>query len=188
MSLDIELHNLKGFTEEEKVKFKRALILFKEVVNSQEFELEIKSNKGFRETGGMTNKQIYDHFMAGKDSGVLDNDIDVYAVMFYSSSSTIGYTISSSWWIWINRKFFKVFDESGIVGNLSHEYCHNIGWRHKIYFGRSRTVPYTIGYIARDLCKKLLNGQKLTPRSIDNITDKNITRGSYSSIQTAESL
>lgn len=152
--LKFDIHARKNFTKDEYNKFQRAISLGEQVLNSIEFKNKVLSAK-FRETDNKSNKEIYDMFMSGKDAfnKEIDSDIDIYISMYYSANKVIGYTYPSTYKTWMNRKFFKKFDVTEILGNLVHEYCHNLGFGHNIRVGRSNTVPYRIGYIARDLGK-----------------------------------
>ena len=57
----------------------------------------------------------------------------------------------------VSDKFFKRFNEADIVGNVIHEYCHNIGFGHNVKNNPTRqyTVPYAIGYIAAKIAKRI---------------------------------
>ena len=90
---------------------------------------------------------------ADKFNKEADQDIDVYLTIYYSFKSTVGYTYPSTWWTWINRKFFSSFDESEVAGNVVHEYMHNLGYDHNTAKDHN-SVPYATGYLVRDLIKE----------------------------------
>lgn len=153
--LKFDVHSANNFTKKEYEKFRSALSLGEKVLNSDSFKFKVL-NYPFRETNGKNNTQIYQMFMSGKDNfnKEVDNDLDIYITLYYSPKKVIGYTYPSTFRTWVNRKFFKKFDAADILGNITHEYCHNLGFGHSIRVGRKHTVPYAMGYIARDLGKK----------------------------------
>jgi hypothetical protein len=132
--------------------------LLKLVLNSEKFK-ERFCNTSFRENRGNSGKEIYYQVMSGADkfNGVADSDLDIRIEAYYSRKSVVGYTYPSTWWTWINRRYFAKFDLPGICGNVFHEYLHNCGYGHRIRWGRSRTVPYKGGYIVREIAREMLD-------------------------------
>jgi len=177
MSLKVDLHGVKNFTEEEEKKFLNAMKLLEITLNSEEFKEEVLSYsyykyvkvgwfkkkkvlvEGFKSNNGKTNQQIYDTIMSGKDkfNKEEDEDIDIFITMFYKNNSSLGYTYKNTFKTWINRKFYSNFKESNIVGNVSHESTHNMGFGHdsRSNSTRKHTVPYAIGYIARNIAARI---------------------------------
>jgi hypothetical protein len=176
-----ELHQLNNFSQEERDKFVEAIRLAEDVLNSIEFKNRFL-NLPLVQTNGNTNKQIYNQLMSGADkfNKESDSDIDVYITLYYSFRNTVGYTYPSTWWTWINRKFFSSFDFADVAGNVVHEYAHNLGYDH-IRASDIWSVPYAIGYLVRDMIKeKIKYGRYLTQYEIitgeivdlnDNVTD-----------------
>lgn len=153
--IKFEIHELNSFTELEKEKFHKTIIKTEEVLNSEKFKQELLNLK-LEQTNGKTNEEIYNEIMSGADNfnKEVDKDIDVYLTMYYSFKNTVGYTYPSTWWTWINRKFFSSFDEGDIAGNVVHEYMHNLGYDHKTAKDHN-SVPYAVGYLIRRLVDEL---------------------------------
>lgn len=162
--LKFEIHGLNNFTKRQKKKFMEAMTKGKKVLNSQQFKDGILAMY-FTETNGLSNMQIYNLICSGKDlyNEEDDYDIDVLVTMYTKKySGTIGYTFPSTWKTWINSKFFNVFEIWEIFGNVFHEALHNFGFGHKQ--AKKTSVPYLIGYLARDLLRKSEQGEIiLTP-------------------------
>jgi hypothetical protein len=162
--LDIEIHGLDNYTGKQKEKMLEACTKGKKVLNSQQFKDRILAAK-LTETNGLSNLQIYNLICSGKDlyNESEDRDIDVFSTMYTKNfSSTVGFTYPNTWKTWINSKFFNRFYIWEIFGNVIHEALHNFGFGH--LKAHATSVPYVIGYIARDLLKQSEKGQIiLTP-------------------------
>jgi hypothetical protein len=55
--------------------------------------------------------------------------------------------------IYVNTRFSKNADIASIAGNLVHEYCHSLGYKHKgdkVTTYNLQSVPYVLGYSCRD--------------------------------------
>lgn len=167
--LTVDIEDLKGFSASEKEKFLKAIKLCEKVINSKEFEQKITNYQwtsggvnynSFKNSEGLSNIEIFEKFKTGSDkfNKEADGDIDVYSTLYYSWKSTIGYTYPNTYKTWINKKFFNKFNEAEIIGNVIHEYMHNVGFGHaaKNNSTRQHTVPYAYGYIARDVAKGML--------------------------------
>jgi uncharacterized protein YjaZ len=62
----------------------------------------------------------------------------------------LGYTYPSSIKQWIYSWFLKS-DFKSVAGNLAHEWCHKMGYKHAYKYNSTRhhTVPYAVGdYVA----------------------------------------
>jgi len=167
--LTIDIEELNNYSEAERAKFMRAMALAEKVINSKEFEQRIKNYQWtyngviyntFKLNQGFSNEEIFEKFKSGADkfNTEADGDIDVNSTLYYSWKSTIGYTYPNTYKTWINRKFFSSFTEAEIVGNVIHEYMHNVGFGHAFNNNptRQHTVPYAFGYIARDIAKEMM--------------------------------
>lgn len=154
--LDVEIHELKNFSEAERNKFSAAMVLTKEVINSGEFK-ERFLLLPLEQTAGHSNLEIYEMFMSGADqfNPETDRDIDVNLTMFFSFFNTVGYTYPTTWFTWINRKFFRGFNAAEIGMNVVHEYFHNLGFGHESP-NDANSVPYAAGYLVRDMIKEKL--------------------------------
>lgn len=168
--LDVQIQGLGNFSKQEKEKFLKAIELCKKVVNSKEFKQKIKGYKWtsggvtyntFKKCEGLTNEEVYEKFMSGADKfhPEADRDIDLYTTLYYSRKGVVGYTYPNTFKTWINRKFFSSFNLAGIVGNIIHEYMHNMGFGHTSRYNSTRkhTVPYAYGYVARDIAQDKLD-------------------------------
>jgi len=163
--IKFEVHGLNNFSEREKAKFNMALGIGSLVLNSKEFK-DMVSQYEYVESRGLTGLQVWELLCTGKDlyNREDDYDIDVFVTMYHNFwTGTIGYTYPSTFKTWINRKFFQNFNEAQILGNVVHEALHNFGFSHKDMSKRYDSVPYKVGYFARDLAKRILDGQVLTP-------------------------
>lgn len=163
--IKFEVHGLNNFSEREKAKFNMALGIGSLVLNSKEFK-DMVSQYEYVESRGLNGLQVWELLCTGKDlyNSEDDYDIDVFVTMYHNFwTGTIGYTYPDTFKTWINRKFFQNFDEAQILGNVVHEALHNFGFSHKDMSKRYDSVPYKVGYFARDLAKRILDGQALTP-------------------------
>ena len=151
--LTVQVHGLKNFTDQEKVKFKDAVRLLHKVINSEDFKKRFLNLK-LVETTGKTNIQIFKELFSGKDkfNTVSDHDVDVYATMYYSFKRTVGYTYPDTWKTWINRKYFS--NPADIAGNIIHEYMHNLGYGHSSP-RQKMSVPYAAGDLVRDMINEM---------------------------------
>jgi len=169
-NVTFQIHNVKNFSEKERTKFFMAIEKAENVINSIEFGQRVMVYP-FIQTNGFNNMDVYNMFMSGADkfNKSKDNDLDVYITMYYSFGRAIGYTLPSTWFTWINRKFFSRFNHASIGGNVTHEYCHNLGFGH-ISAKDHDSVPYAIGYIVRNMIlEKDTYGRYLT---IEEVADK----------------
>jgi len=158
----VDIHGLHGFTVGEDIIFTTKVIpLLEKVANSHEFQDAIMGYK-FKGHAVARNHEIYNKFRSGVDkfNEEPDNDLDLLLTMYYSRRKVIGYTRKNTFHSWVNRRYYKYWLKSDkgfckIVGNIIHEYFHNLGYTHKKYWNRSRkhTVPYAAGYLARDLAR-----------------------------------
>lgn len=163
-----QLHGMENFNLQERAKFLSAIWLGEEVLNSLEFK-QMVSQYEYVENRGMTGEQIWSMICTGKDlyNSEDDHDIDVFVTMYHNFwTGTIGYTFPNTFKTWINRKFFQDFNEAKILGNVIHEAMHNFGFRHNEIEKRYNSVPYKVGYFARDLATRIMGGEELTPTKV----------------------
>ena len=155
--LVINIDATSKFSAEEAIKFRSGMALLQKVLNSEIFKQRFLKAK-FTEARGMTNMAIYEKVMSGADKfdKVKDGELDVHITMYYSARNVIGYTYPSTWYTWINRRYFRSFDLPSICGNVFHEYLHNCGFGHLKRWKRKSSVPYRGGYLARDVAKTMI--------------------------------
>ena len=162
MKLKIIVYYDDSFTEKEKAKHITAMALAEIAINSVEFRDAVLSHR-FTSTK-MGSQAIYNLIMSGKDKfdPSPDHEIDVDPTLYYKNNSTVGYTYPSTVRTWINKKFFATYSYASIAGNAIHEAIHNKGFGHSSAKDHG-SVPYFVGYLVRDLVKRLVRGENLTP-------------------------
>jgi len=151
-----EIHEKNNFTESERIKFRKSINYAEQVINSEEFKVRFLQMP-LVQTNNKTNLEIYNELMSGADkfNKEADKDIDVQITMYYSFKNTVGYTYPTTWFTWINRKFFSSFDYADVAGNVVHEYMHNMGYGH-LRATDKWSVPYAVGYLVRNMIKELI--------------------------------
>lgn len=165
--LTVKQEEIKGFTGANLTKLKSALTILEKVVNSEEFKervINFKNKDGeraFASNKDMTNEEIYEHFMEGREDLQHDTPYEMnYFLRLYKSpwynpwSKVIGYTTPDSNVINMNQKYFSSFKTWDVAGNLAHEWTHKIGFDHKSA-SEHDSAPYAIGYIVRELAEKM---------------------------------
>ena len=186
--LKVSLVTKGKLSEAQRIKLEASRSLFEEAINSIEFRQEVlnywhtvwtstgrlwwkkwysREVLGFRECS-LTNQQVYNSLMAGAEtlSPEKDQEADIRVEIEAGPRGVIGWTNPHTPIQWISSWFFNS-SQTGtaeIAGNLSHEWCHKLGYDHAFnyYDGREDTVPYAIGTIIEKLAQKIQNGQKLT--------------------------
>lgn len=160
---------IKGFDNfpSEKEKLTKAFQVIEAVVNSVEFKNRVIAFKGSGPQGGytsnqkLTNEQIYDFLMQGKE--LLDGDttlgemnLDISRYSPWYSSKVIGRTSpGKSKWIEVNGQHYRNMDVASMASNVTHEWIHLNGFLHDSAADHD-SVPYKVGYIVGDLAKKYL--------------------------------
>lgn len=174
MSFEVEIHNLKNFTEKQREKAKEACFHIEDCMNSEFFwaKAEIVFNKSeCRYYLNFDNDKInFNSFLDFKEMVLSgsdkfnkesDGDLDLHLTMYHNWGRAIGYTYPSTWFTWINRKFFKRFDKFQIAGNIFHEYLHNLGLKHPGV--NKRSLIYLMGYLVRDFNRPKKKKTKIVP-------------------------
>ena len=176
--LDIEIHGLVGFTAAQKAFFLKAMELKKMVDNSQNYKLKILDSY-MTQKQGRSNLEVYEHWRSGISNyqEVVDHDIDLFVTLYDSrNKSTLGYTSMSTGKIYTNRAVFNHYMRGfngeftipmcGLVGHISHEYLHSVGYIHSGFWSYKRNaVPYVFGRVARRLAEEVVEGKQLSPLS-----------------------
>lgn len=153
------------FTNAGERKIDKAAALIKEVIASEEFKKKVLNHKvdgkkRFVDNQGLTNSQIYKRILAGSEKlkPGKDNEMDLEVQLYTdNSSNTVGYTYPSRNRVWMNSKYFNKNTPALVTTNMVHEWLHKLGFKHsaKSTPTRKYSVPYAVGYIVRDLAKKL---------------------------------
>lgn len=155
---------IKGFSAESQEKLKKAFWALEEAVNSEEFKdrvINFKNSKGersFASNKGMTNEEIYEHFMEGREDlqPNTPGEMNFYLKQYYRPwSRVIGWTSGNINTININWKYFKNYGPHEVASNLAHEWTHKMGFDH-VSAKEHDSAPYAIGYIAGDIASRLL--------------------------------
>lgn len=151
---------LQEFDAEHEVKMHAGIERLMLAINSVEFKEKVlaheyKGKKGFAGITKLTNEQVYQMILDGAETlqPEVDSEIDLPVIFYYANNGTVGYTYPSKQQIWVNKKFFVKNTLGKVAGNLAHEWCHKLGFKHD----KSRTarrkysVPYAVGYIVKDI-------------------------------------
>jgi hypothetical protein len=155
---------LLGFSRNQEEKVHKAIELIKLVVASDEFKNAIYSKtyggkRTFVDNNGLSNRQIYQKILeASEQMNRLgkNNRMDVELQLYFDNSNVVGYTYPNVARIWMNRKFFDVYDPTQVADNLFHEWLHKIGFTHDFQYSPSRdhSVPYWVGRLVKRLARK----------------------------------
>lgn len=152
-----------NFSRNDELKVYLAIDIIKKVVASAEFRTRVlnytyQGKKTFVDNRGLTNAQIYQKLLEGKEDlrPVVDYEMDLDLQLYYSSFNTVGYTYPDGLRIWMNTKFFNSYTPSEVAGNIFHEWLHKLGFDHASSYSvaRDSSVPYAIGYLIEELGKK----------------------------------
>ena len=171
VQLSADIHATEGFTKKELAFYLEAIELCVHCINTLEFKLAVL-NTEMTLKKGMSNSEIFDLVMSGKDAynPEPDGDFDLSISLFYKNNSVIGYTYKNTFRTWMNRKFFSFSDrgKATLASNAAHEYMHNLGFGHPSRRYTRREVPYVYGQIVYDLAMSHLEGRVLTPLKDSN--------------------
>ena len=155
--------NFVNFKPDEEEKVYKAIDIIKAVIGSKEFKervlnFEYNGKKEFVDNQGLTNIEIYQKLLDGRESlsPELDHQMDLELELYFSYRNTVGYTYPEELKIWMNKKFFRVYTPAEVAGNLFHEWTHKLGFAHSFRYNKARdySVPYGLGYLIRELGKK----------------------------------
>ncbi len=161
--MEIVTHAFKNFTKKDKEIYLEACKylseglknpLFKILVLSHEYPIKLRGRptqmiKGFYNCE-LTNQQVYDLVMSGKDLyGPADGDLDVKVRLYYSWRSVYAYTTAGSIWVNLNKRYFRRRDPKYTALTLFHELTHNMGLEHtyKWHSLRKYSAPYALDNI-----------------------------------------
>lgn len=150
-----------GGTLTQRTFFRNMLNIMRHVVISEEFQNKVLE---FQFTYTDENAlEIYKKFISGKDlyENAPDGEMDIDLYLYYKRNRTIGYTYKSTRKQWINMRHIEITryeDMAQAIGNIVHEYMHNLGYGHPSKRTKTRhlSVPYAYGYIAAELALEFL--------------------------------
>lgn len=149
-----------------------------QILNSESFEKQIKNykwkgNERFNHTKD-SRTAIYTKLLSGNDNFIDefiddqnqldDKDLDIWVFPYKTKTDIVGRTFGYTYRTWINlnnlnykiKKYenYPTLLYALISQNLIHEYCHNLGYKHK---GNKRnkhnniySVPYGVGDIIKN--------------------------------------
>jgi hypothetical protein len=174
--MKVDLHGLENIRDPYRSQFMELLKVVEAVLNSKEFERKVKgytwATKGRIFSGYLDTEdspeEVYDAIMTGQDQFHTgqDYDLDLFLTFYYSVTNVIGYTYPNTFKTWMNEKYFyrrlrTTEGRAAIVGNIIHEYLHNMGYTHPYDPNPTwhHTVPYAVGYIAEAVAIKFLEAQ-----------------------------
>ncbi len=163
--LKVKGMSLEGFSGASLQKLQSAFSFMEKVINTEEFRsrvINFKNKKGerkFESNRGLSNEEIYEIFMEGREVLQMDTpgEVNLFLKLYDNPMSrVIGYTTSKTNLININWKYFKQFKIHEVAANLTHEWTHKLGFGHTSAKEHD-SVPYAIGYIIRDMVLKSMN-------------------------------
>lgn len=170
-ALTVQLDGVRYFNQAQTDKLNLAKRVVELVVNSREFkdrvlQFKYQSKLQFVQNAGLSNEQIYNVLMTGAEKypkptaedQAMNFDLELYKPAWYQSNNVLGYTSQSDKTIHINKNFYDRAEVYEIAMNLTHEWCHKMGFDHdsKSTARRPYSVPYGVGYIVRDLAQTFL--------------------------------
>jgi len=167
-SLKVVPGKITGFNNyvQEERNMLTAFDIVENVINSEEFKTKVISylskngQRTYTNNKGLTNEQVYETIMNGKELlngdntlGEMNFDVDRYSRFW---SKVIGYTnIGKDNVIHVNGKFYKNYSPAEITGNITHEWLHLMGFVHSSASDHD-SIPYAVGYIMGDLAEKFV--------------------------------
>lgn len=152
-----------NFDKSEQAKVDKAIEIIKKVVASSEFRNRVlnftyNGKKQFVDNNGLTNAQIYQSLLDASEELLpgKDHQMDLELELYYSWTSTVGYTYPDDLRIYMNTKFFDSYTPAEVADNVFHEWTHKLGYDHDSSYSVSRdsSVPYALGYLIEELGRK----------------------------------
>ncbi len=159
-------------TVSEKNKYNAVCGMLKTIVPSLAFKDKVLTHKSYNNTIGYFGSSttcnsagelgnvgpaVYQHILNGDErrpaTTAVDNELDIKIEMYRDdASNTIGYTYTTSDQIWVNRKYSDGYKPSSLGSNMFHEWLHKMSYGHSSASTSCRpySIPYAIGYMARD--------------------------------------
>lgn len=163
--LSVVIREANDFDTESRALLERARVLAEKVLNSEEFKQRVLNftydgDEAFVQNDGKTNLQIYNQMMAGAElyprTTTANKTMDLFTELYYGGSGVIGYTNPDTATIYMNSYYYDDYSPSEVVGNITHEWLHKLGYDHdySYTYRRDYSVPYAIGYIAEEIAEK----------------------------------
>ncbi len=108
---------------------------------------------GFKYPNGLSGAGVYQAIMNGAETltPIVDGVANIELVIDRRNKrSVLGYTYPNTAKQWVYSWLLRTTPER-LAGNLAHEWCHKLGFKHKHRYNSTRkhSVPYAVGdYIA----------------------------------------
>jgi hypothetical protein len=151
-----------NYTQAQVVRLREAEKCIVQVMNDPAFKLATIAMSPFTSLSGnkagMSNENVFDDIFKGAEAlmPAVNYQMDLTVNMYYSRfSKVVGWTNPSIMIVHTNSKFHNFFSAEEIAGNLFHEWLHKLGYDH-VSASDHKSVPYAMGYLMTDFCKKLL--------------------------------
>lgn len=149
--MELQIVGLSNFSLNEQAKVIDACKRGGAVVSSNLFKLAVMYAK-MTETRGLSNQQIYDLILSGKDplkngSIPADGIIQIDLKGYFAWNNVVGFTYLRSYRTYFNRKFLRRFEAPQVLAHILHETCHRLNFTHTNRFSWGTSVPYTIGRV-----------------------------------------
>ncbi len=163
---------VEGLKPEWETKMKLTLSIFEKVMNDKDFqkelgELKFHSDVDTDPNKNLTTKQIIEKIYAAEEfyNSESDNKADIYWIIekkgkpWFSKHPAIGYGNETEREIYTYSWFLKSGDLTEIVGHISHEWTHKIGFVHQFnpHDRRPETVPYAFGSLVEKHAQKYVS-------------------------------
>lgn len=142
--MKIELFNMVGFTTPQHDLIKHAIMASEAVLNWKSWQDEVASYS-FSETTH-TGRFILNE--------MANATIQINVQNFHSLSSTIAYTFLHGKIINLNDYFLNQYlqmdsveGEANVASTIIHEFCHELGYTHRLWWNRANSVPYKMQHV-----------------------------------------
>lgn len=172
-TLPVDLDALNGFSDSDKAKIQQAADAMSAALGSEEFRQAVLdftyggkprfSNNSIADAAGatvqqdMSNQQVYDTLMASRETYLDNTDETAHLnlTLYYQKSSVVGFGYPGQPQIFLNSKFFELYDIAQVAGNIAHEWTHKLGFDHdyKSTARRPYSVPYGVGCVVEHLAE-----------------------------------
>lgn len=156
-AVNVNVSNMSLSLEVKAIKSADMLLRFyaSDFLKSRLLNLDRKTLKGESKSSivwKLTNEELYEHFMSGKEES--SDDVDYEADLTLSRyrkmwSKVIGYIIPMKPIIYVNAKFFDVMSVIKVACNMVHEWGHMMGLRHSGKYFRE-SLAYYLGTWANE--------------------------------------
>jgi hypothetical protein len=135
-------------------KLNEAIGLFEKAINTNQFANLVLIKKLLRRNG-LSHNGVLDKILNGEETGTIpDHIINLTLEVDKTPRNEIGHTTGHT--ITTQASYILNNPAECYAAHLMHEYCHVLGFTHpnKRTLRRTKTVPYQVGYIVRDILGK----------------------------------